>query len=256
MRQTALALVNDILSAGEEEVVSTIGETEASGTALRILNRAYNRVLASIDWEHRYIITRLDTATGSTATWSTATYPALPWVMKLPANVESVYHVYYNQKKLTYIDKAAFQKRHINDIGLKTTGDPKYWTSWDDQYLVFDNYDSATEAQLSSANSEIMVVKFPGSDLASDTDQPDMPDRFYSAMLNKALQYYFTDQDNNITKAALYRSEHDTDLVLLRKWAKRNKGFTPYYAYFDFSKQWPGAALIRPDLNITDLGPA
>lgn len=256
MRKTALDLVNDILAAGDSDVVSTIGETEESGQALRILNRVYNQILGEIDWEHRHIITKLSTASGTTTTWNPSTYPALPWAMKLPTNVESVYTVYYNQKLITYVPKQEFQWKYINKLGLKTTGDPKYWTSWDDQYLVFDNFDSASEAQLSSANSEILVVKFPGTDLSDDNDTPDMPDRFYSCLLNKALQYYFAEIESNVQKAALYRSEYMNDLSYLKKWARRNKGFEPYFDQFNFAKKWPGTTVYRPDITVTDLGPS
>ncbi len=255
MRKTALDFVNDILQAGDSEVVATLGETEEAGQALSILNRAVNRLVNQLDWEHRYVITKLSTASGTTTTWNPTTYPALPWVMKLPLNVESVYKVYYNQKEVYYMAKTEFQFRHINKLGLKTTADPRWWTTWDDQYLVFDNFDSDTESQLSSSNSEILVVKFPGVDLSDDNDTPDLPDRFYSAILNKALQYYFTEIESNIAKGREYRSEYVVDLSYLKKWARRNKAFESYDSHFDFSKKWPGTTAYRPDIPLNDLGP-
>ena len=126
MRQQALAIVNDVLSAGESEVVTTIGETEEASSVLRIVNRAINKLTGDLDWEHQYTITRLSTASGTDTTWNPNTYPALPWAMAIPNNIESVYKVYYNQKVMLYMPKQSFQQKYINQLGLKTDGEPKY----------------------------------------------------------------------------------------------------------------------------------
>ena len=185
MRNTVLELVNDILSSANEDAVSTLGETEESEMVLVILNRAYRLLTEEIDWDYRGILTKLDTATGTTTTWNPSTYPALPWVCKLPTNVESVYSIFYNSDTsvtskpvMAYREPDWFQYHVINRRGFATDRDPKEWTMFDDQYVVFDSFDSAVENQIASANSEIRVTKFPGTDLDSDTEKTDCPDRF------------------------------------------------------------------------------
>ncbi len=257
MRQTALEMVNDILSASESEVVTTIGETEESSQVLRILNRAINKLVNDLDWEHQHVITRLDTASGTTTTWSTLTYPDLPWVMGIPNNVESVYKVYYNQKIITYVKKDIFQYRFINLLGLGTDGDPKNYTIWDDKYLVFDKFDSDAESQLSASNSEILVIKWPGTDLDSDTDTSTLPNRFYSAVLNKALQYYYSQPGNkDDSLIGIYRTEYKDDKQQLISWATKNKAKESYNSNVDFSRKIPGTSYYQPEREITDLGPA
>ena len=255
-RYTALGMVNDILSAGDSEVVSEIQETEEAQQVLRILNRAITQVTTDIDWEHKGVIVKLDTATGTDTTWNSTTYPALPWVMKIPTNVESVYNVFYNQKPMVFVTKEQFQYRFINQTGLQTDGEPKYYTSWDDQYFVFNNFDSTVESQLSSANSECLAVKFPSSDLAADTDIPNVPDRLYIAILNKSLQLYFQEIEKDLQLANMKRQDYTEARSKLMKWAKRNKAFVPYNYKVDFSRQIPGPnTYLRPWQEFTDLGP-
>ena len=240
METTALQFVNTILSAGDDDVVSTIGETEESQQILQIVNRAYRKVSEDIDWKYRGVWTRLDTASGTTTTWSDITYPALPWVMKIPSGVESVYEIYYNDTFMQWVDPVYFKNYYIHQIGLQTDADPKKWTSFDEQYIVFDAFDSATESQLSAANSSIRATKFPSSlILTADGDKPDCPERFYSTILNKALHWYFLEIVKNVQVADRYFNEYRDSRSKLIQWARKVRPQLPYNSRVDYSRKRP-----------------
>lgn len=252
MEHTALDLVNEVLSAGDSDPVTTIGETEESQQVLKIVNRAYRKITEELDWKYRGVLTRLDTATGTTTTWSEITYPALPWVMKLPSRVESVREVYYNDKRMKFVDPAEFKHYHIHQLGLKTDSDPTYYTTFDEQYLVFDAFSSDDENQLSSANSSIRVTKFPADlDLTNDGDQPDCPDRFYLALINKAIQWYYLEIAKNISLAREYQREYIESRSQLKAWARRVRPQIPFYSKVDFSRRT--STLRGADSESTDV---
>lgn len=255
MRQTALELVNDILEAGDQDSVFTISESEEAQQALSILNRAYLKLIHDIDWVHRRILARLSTATGTTTTWNLDTYPDLPWVMKIPNDVESIYQVYYDVKRMIYNTPEVFQhliiERNRDDVtrGFRTDRRPLIYTSFDDQFLTFDAFDSTVETQLSSVRAEVLVTKFTGTDLTNDTDILDLPNRFYDALIEKAMQWYFEELVGNIAIADRKRLEYIDSLGKLKKWGRRNKPKLPYFRNVDYSRRLPASRTIRKEIT-------
>lgn len=255
MRQTALELVNDLLEAGDQDSVSTISESEEAQQALSIINRAYLKLIHDIDWVHRRILIKLDTATGTTTTWDIDTYPALPWVMRIPTNVESIHQVYYDVKRMVYNTPEVFQhliiekNRDTVERGFRTDRRPLVYTSFDDQFLTFDAFDSSVETQLSSTRSEVLVTKFTGIDLSNDTDILDLPNRFYDALVEKAMEWYFQELVGNIAIADRKRQEYIDSLGKLKKWGRRNKPKIPYFRNVDYSRRLPASRTIRKEIT-------
>src|SRR3990167_5773489 len=103
MRYNTLTLVNKILNALDLQPVSTIGETEDSEQVLDIVDRVITEVDLDKNWYARRASIRLETSTATAddvaATDWEDNYPAIPWAMKIPDNVEAVYKVFYNTKE-------------------------------------------------------------------------------------------------------------------------------------------------------------
>lgn len=247
MRQTALELVNYVMG-DDGDPVSTIGETEDSEIALRVVNRAYLKLEEDINWFYRRVITKLSTAADTATTWNATTYPNLAYVMAIPDNVENIINVYYEsdsskstKKHVTYMPPGEFQFRIISKDGFKTDRDPLYYTCWDETYLVFDGVNTSNESQLSEGNSEILCHKFGGTDLVNDTDTLDMPNRFFTALINKAMQYYAEEVLKNFGLADRKKAEYIDSRNKLIKWGHKNVGKVPYWNSFDWSRRLPSA---------------
>jgi hypothetical protein len=68
---------------------------------------------------------------------------------------------------------------------------PTYWTTFDDENIVFDSYDSEVGDTLLSAKSLAMVKYIPPW-TSSDTFIPDMPDHMFSTYVAEVTAAAFT----------------------------------------------------------------
>jgi hypothetical protein len=168
--------------------------------------------------------------------------------MAIPPHVETIHEIYYTSGApvlgvtksllpITFMESGDFLLNFPNRIGLKNNNDPKYWACLDDKYVTFDSFNLTNEPCLSAANSQARVQKFAGFDFLGDSDVADMPDRFFSALLNKALQYYFAEIHNDINKAGMYRNEFKEDILYLKALGRKNGNSTPYYHWVDYSRK-------------------
>ena len=213
MRYSTLKIANQVLNATDFDTVSTLGETEESEQVLDIIERAYVELDLGLEWFPRKQITRLETSTGtsyntSTDNWYTS-WPAIPWAMAIPTGVEAVYKVFYGGSEMKFLPPEDAQRRIENGSFFKTTGDPKYWTTGlkEEKYIVFDSYDSDTETYLNDTRSSAYVLKYSTTSLDSDDDIPDMPDRYYSALINRCIELAFRELVGNQQIASDYRQD-------------------------------------------------
>jgi hypothetical protein len=185
---TLLEATQDILSALDFDPVDDIDETIESQQVAQELRTSYFTLMGEREWPH---LKETDQLEGVAST----TYPTK---MRLPADVNKVYWVRYNNKEVKYMDPTSFQAmidgrldyEYANDQGYLTNKDPEYWTTFDDDYLWFDSYDSDTETTLHEANSLIYVCKDPAwSHVSSFT--PDMPQKMFYGWLADAKNSCF-----------------------------------------------------------------
>jgi hypothetical protein len=112
--------------------------------------------------------------------------------MKLPDNIKQLQWVKYNDltdnkntwKSVEYLDPQEFLKQSLYLAGqqsvvevkdfsdvkmyIKTNQAPKYYTSFDEQYLIFDGYSSALEDTLQNENSLVWASIVPEWRVADD----------------------------------------------------------------------------------------
>ena len=65
-----------------------------------------------------------------------------------------------------------------------------YWTSFDDEYIVFDSYDSVVESTMQTSKSQVYGIVEPSFTI-SDTFVPDMPAKAFPMLLSESKSYCF-----------------------------------------------------------------
>ena len=204
---TLLDMTQDILSDMDSDEVNSISDTPDSLQVAGIIKSSFYDMIDSKDsWPHLRTLMALDSATS-----------AKPTHMKLPVDVKALEYVKYNKVKsgetqakyrdieYKYPDEFLAMVNNYNsdsdDVDLvtdysgvtfpiKNDQGPSYWTSFDDESIVFDSYYSAVEANLQHSKSQCMAVRNP-SWTVDDSFTPDLPEEAFSRLLAEAKSACF-----------------------------------------------------------------
>lgn len=153
-KRTLLDMTQNILNAMDSDEVNSIGDTVESLQVAEVIAETFEYITVGIDIPGRSGIIQLD-ASGD---------PDLPHQMTLPANVEHLDWVRYNDAEVVYMTPLDFVnmtvKRSEDDnatlldkLYIYTDRDPQFYTSFDDDTLVFDAYNLDEGATLMQARS-------------------------------------------------------------------------------------------------------
>jgi hypothetical protein len=211
MAKTLLQVVKNALAAMDSDSVDTIylqdGGTEESEQIAMFAEGLFEHMHAIYDWPYTKLLTQLDAVSDNTK----------PNYLKVPQNVIEVEWLKYNDKNVTWLDPLDFvemaNSRLSTDTNVETvTGyegnlikirndrDPEYYTSFDNEYLVFDSYDSNSETTLQNTNTDTYVVRQPSFSV-SDTYTIEIPDSMlplFEAELKREASLRLRMQDSPI----------------------------------------------------------
>lgn len=215
---TLLEIVQDILNDLEADPVNSINDTVEAQDIAQIVKTTYFNLIDGRHWPHLYELFQLE-ALGLTTK---------PNYMKIPDTIVNVDWVKYNTRSstdtrdkyttITYKtpeeflslsnarDSSASNVQTVTDfslIPLYILNDkaPQYFTSFDDQYLIFDSFDSGVESTLQqskSASRGIRNVTFT----ISDSYTPDLPVQAFSLLLNEAKAAAFLVSKQTVNQKA------------------------------------------------------
>jgi hypothetical protein len=73
----------------------------------------------------------------------------------------------------------------ISDIKVYTDRDPQYYTSFNDEVLIFDSYPDASG--LVAENTDCIIYNQPTSRLTSDSEYFDLPPQAFSALVSRCI---------------------------------------------------------------------
>ena len=209
IKKTLLAMTQSILSDMDSDEVNSISDTVESLQVAQIIENSYY-YLASINTfpEHKDIFT-LD-ALGDTAK---------PTHMQVPTVISLVEWVRYDVQTATntdirysnieyfppdefvmFVSSRASSESNIqtvtDDSGVKllirNDAAPQKWTSFDDEFLVFDNFDSGVDSTLQKTKTMCYGVTMPVFSL-TDTYVPDIDDHLFPLLENEAKSQAFLD---------------------------------------------------------------
>lgn len=202
MKLTLLEMVQEILPDIDGDEVNSIGDTEEATQIAGIIRQTYfNLVAERVLPEHKELTT-LDSIADSTR----------PCYLKLPEDVDQIYRVEYNvadtdgewsfrhiewKEPLEFLD--LIKTRDLNDsnttsmldinglttIIIRSNKHPTFYTSFDDEHLVFDSYKSTVDTTLNASKTRAYVSKEPQFTL-EDSFTPDLNNKKFRLLVNEA----------------------------------------------------------------------
>lgn len=233
-KRTLLDMTQGILSGMDSDEANSIGDTVEATQVANIIKRVYFDLVDDLELPHTSDIIALESLAD----------PAKPTHMRIPEAVSRIEWIKYDVR-LEAADAKAYQDMKwlhpYEFLGLSLARDstdttnyltvqysanitllidktraPTYWTSFDDEYVVFDAYDLALEANLQASKTLCGAAIRPTFTL-TDTFIPDLPENLFSLLYaqSEAMAHVFVKQMGN-PKADLM--EHR-----LRVRAQRNK---------------------------------
>lgn len=182
MKMTLLDIVQDVLSDLTSDTVNTIGETlESVQTAALVRSTYYNLVNVRDDWPFLNSLTAFDGLADT----------ANPTKMLMGEDINKIQWVKYNKKDVCWLEPKTFKDMidsrtvsvaPVDANGYITDRDPKYWTTYDEQYAVFDSYDSDLDNTLQQSKSVVLAQVAPSWEHV-DGFTPLLPDKMFPTLL-------------------------------------------------------------------------
>jgi len=204
---TLLDIVQDILSDMDSDTVNSITDSVESLQIAQIVKTTFFEIITEGEWPHLGGLFSI-TASGNNL---------MPTHMTMPDNIRYVEWIKYNKKKeiadkdaytsLMYLDPEDFisflNQRdstaanittvfNADQVALLILNDaaPTYYTSFDNDVLVFDSYNSALESTLQASKLQAYGYKEPNFSLL-DTFVPDLPSKAFPYLLSEAKSVAF-----------------------------------------------------------------
>ena len=204
---TVLDMVQDIASDMNSDEVNSITDTVEGMQIARIIESSYFEMMANKNWPHLKQLTVLDSSADTSR----------PTHMRMPANTKELHNIQYDKVKLgetrsrlgevDYITPDAFLRQTnilnsdnddtiaVTDVSgakllVKTNAAPQFYTSFDDDFLVFDSYDKEVDTILQSSKTQCMVTFSPTFTL-QDSFVPDLPVEAFPGFLAEAKSTCF-----------------------------------------------------------------
>lgn len=202
MKQTLLDIVSDILSDMDGDEVGSINDTVEATQVAQIVKSTYLAMMSNRNWAH----------TQRAITLTPYSDNNFPTHMSIEDEIKELISVYYDKRRqgemrfnyrpIKYRQPDAFL-RYINNrnntdpnclviddpsgvkLMIMSNKAPEYFTSFNDNDLVFDSYDSSIDATLQSSKVQARAYIIPSFELEDDFI-PDLPDEAFSALIEEA----------------------------------------------------------------------
>lgn len=241
-----LDMVQDILSDLNDDEVNSIADTVESLQVAQILKSSYFELMNLQNWPHLKRLMALISSSDSER----------PTHMIVPDLVKEVEQIEYNRKTsasgrdaykvIKYLSPDEFLritntydstnpsvKRVVDYSGVSlliyTDRQPEYWTSFDDDNIVFNSYDSGVESTLQASNSR-MFGYVSATWRMVDTFIPDMPEEMFSMLLAEAKSVAFVRLKQVADQKAEQQSRRQMARMKRNSWVTQGGIGLPNYA--------------------------
>lgn len=202
MKYTLLEIVSDILSDMDGDYVAGINDTDEATQVAQIVKTTYQAMMSNRNWPHTAVVLNITPSTDN----------LLPTHTSLPSNVKELISVYYdvrkngetrlNYRQIKYLAPDDFlrytNQRNNDDVNCDIIQDPsgvkilimknkapEYYTSFDDEVMVFDSFDSSVDSTIQANKTQIRAYVIPPFEMQDDFI-PDLPDEAFSALIEEA----------------------------------------------------------------------
>jgi hypothetical protein len=209
-KPTVLELVQDILTEMDSDKVDSISDTVESTSVATILKRVYSEMIDELELPSNSQLISLEGLANLLK----------PNYMRIPENVERVEWIKYDNRiavsaakdyqDIRFLDPHTFVT-YCNDrpstdttnyqvvddaaglpLVIGRTDAPAFWTSFDDEYIVFDSYDVDVDSTLQTSKSMAQAYIRPVLLLLDET-VPDLPENLFNVLYIQTLNRCFAD---------------------------------------------------------------
>ena len=242
---TLLEIVQSVLNDMDSDEVNSINDTLESLQVAQIAKDTFYSLLVKRDWPHLKQMYLLDSVSDTSR----------PNYLKLPVNAYELGVMKYNKRKTTdtrdkYLDvvymhpdsflskQSELNESNTNvtqvtdDTGVKfniyNDRAAEYWTSFDDEYILFDAYDSVVESTLQGSKTQCTGSIEPGWSPV-DTFVPDLPIEAFPLLLEETKSAAFLALKQVANEKAEQRSQSHKRRLSRKSW--RAKGGVRYPNY-------------------------
>lgn len=198
IKKNLLQIVQDVLSVMDSDEVDSISETNEAVQIAELVESTYYDIVAHRDVPEHKSFYKLTAASNS----------ATPTHFSYPTNSNSVERVWYDTStsgdfsytEVCWIDPLEFIERqdslqsdydNVSDvtagtnIRVQNNKQPEYYTSFDDENIVMDSYQSTVDSTLQESKVRAYGVSYPVFDRNTDTFVPDMDAEFFPYLISE-----------------------------------------------------------------------
>lgn len=238
---TLLEMTQDILSDMDSDNVNSISDTIESLQVAQIIETTYYELLNNRYWPHSADLIRLE-ASGTASR---------PTHMKIPDVVTVIHWIKYDKREsvadkkkllpVEYIEPVKFVEyiytRDSEDATVQSVTDPSnivllikndraptYWTSFDDEWVVMDSFNSDIDSTLQSSKTVAHGEKEP-TWTTDDSFVPDLPVHAFPMLLAEAKSVCFSTLKQAANPKAEQQSSRQRRYLALNK-SKVTEGFS------------------------------
>jgi hypothetical protein len=239
MKRTLLQIVQNILSDMDSEDVNSISDSvEATQVASVVRDVYFNMVSTRMIPEHKQL-TKLTSLSSS----------ARPTHFKIPDSVKIIDSLHYNIsttggvsfRELKYLEPLLFltlnseggssvvvyDVKGNTPILIRNDGMPTYFTSFDDEHIIMDSFDSSYSQTLTEVNTQAYCQKIPDFTV-SDDYTPDVDDVLFPYLIAESKSTCFSlfksGVDQKIEQAARRQKSYvQNDIYRIHQENKRPK---------------------------------
>lgn len=201
-KRTLLDMVQEILNDIDSDEIDSVDDTVESEQVVSILKSTYYAMMSNRDWPHLRRSIQISGLGDTTK----------PTHMKLQDGIKEMCFINYNKvktgetkkryDKVEYLQPDHFLHKTnqrnsddsnvtaITDTGgievlIRTDLAPTYYTSFDDEYVVFDSYDNAVDSTMQESKVQAQAYVMPDW-TSKDTFIPDLPEYAFTALVEEA----------------------------------------------------------------------
>jgi len=200
-KYTLLEMTQSILNSMDSDVVNSIDDTVESIQVADLVKEAFFELMSQREWPFTFELAEL-TALADTNN---------PTKMQMSDTWNKIKWIRYNKKEVQYLspdnftemlDNRTAQANVVNSNGIALTRDPDYWTTYDDEYVIFDAYNSSVESTLQQSKTKVYASIQP-TWTHTDTFVPSIPEKMFQLLLAEAKAQAFV----NLKQQANAREE-------------------------------------------------
>lgn len=232
-KQTLLDITQEILSDMNSDAINSISDTTEAGQVVQIIHRTFINLYNDRKWPHNFQLMKIDSLSDNSR----------PTHMKLPENVIEIDWVKYRisdlesdplrYRTIEYLEPKAFvdyvmQRDSTKDYAetvidihgvpliIYNNVQPCFYTSFDDEHIVLDSYDSAVDSTIQQSKIQVYGDVEPVF-LFEDDFVPDVP--------AKAFPYFVSESKSTcfLKIKEVFSQKDEQTSVRQKSWLSRNK---------------------------------